>query len=58
MKEFSIDWWNSERGNVVDIDDNLCDCATWTVGDSRCECGNRRIYLEEFDKDYFLPSAD
>ena len=23
-----------------------CDCDTWYVGDKRCDCGNRRCYLE------------
>ena len=30
-------------GTVVGID--FCECETWTVGEPRCECGNRRIYL-------------
>ena len=33
------------EGVEIDIDDNLCECATWTVGEHRCSCGNRRIYL-------------
>lgn len=35
------------RGKVVEIDDNLCACARWTVGEGRCSCGNRRIYVED-----------
>jgi len=30
-------------GETISIDDNYCECAKWTVGDRRCECGNRRI---------------
>jgi hypothetical protein len=33
-------------GTEVDIDDNYCECAKWTVGDRRCSCGNVRLYLE------------
>ena len=30
-------------GTVLPFDS--CDCDSWTVGASRCECGNRRAYL-------------
>lgn len=33
------------EGTIISIDDNICDCETWTVGDHRCSCGNRRISL-------------
>ena len=34
---------NYPAGTVIDIDDNYCECATYTMGDHRCSCGNRRI---------------
>jgi len=34
------------NGTDVDVDDNICECELWIVGDRRCSCGNRRIYLE------------
>lgn len=37
---------NYPKGEEIEIDDNLCECALWTVGERRCSCGNRRIYLE------------
>lgn len=33
-------------GTEVDVDDNICECESWTVGERRCSCGNRRMYLE------------
>ena len=34
-------------GKTVELDDNLCACAKWTVGEGRCSCGNRRIYVTD-----------
>jgi hypothetical protein len=34
------------NGTFLDVNDNLCECTSWVVGDRRCQCGNRRIYLE------------
>lgn len=31
------------KGATIDIDDNICECSSYTVGERRCECGNRRI---------------
>ena len=36
---------NFPDGETVDVDDNICECETWTVGDRRCSCGNRRLEL-------------
>ena len=36
---------NFPDGETVDVDDNYCECETWTVGDRRCSCGNRRLEL-------------
>lgn len=33
-------------GTTIVIDDNFCECASWKVGEPRCICGNRRIYVE------------
>ncbi len=40
------DRWSNENcipGKTIEIDDNYCECASYTIGDRRCECGNRRI---------------
>ena len=58
LKEFTLEWWKELSGGETDIDDNICECKIWTVGEHRCECGNRRIYLDEVDKDFFVPAAD
>lgn len=36
---------NFSDGDVIDIDDNYCECATYIVGEYRCSCGSRRISL-------------
>ena len=44
-------------GEDVEID--CCECGKWTVGAPRCECGNRRIYLEVMeDAELVYPVAD
>lgn len=30
-------------GKEIEIDDNICECEKWTVGNIRCSCGNRRM---------------
>jgi hypothetical protein len=45
------------NGTEVEIDDNICECASWTVGENRCSCGARRIYLDVID-DMVFPMAD
>lgn len=34
---------NYPEGKAIDIDDNYCECETFTIGDRRCSCGYRRI---------------
>lgn len=34
---------NYPNGTVVGIDDNYCECETYTIGEHWCSCGNRRI---------------
>jgi hypothetical protein len=48
------------EGKTIEI--KCCDeCSKWTVGEHRCSCGNRRMYLE-FDGDFeswsLNPQAD
>jgi hypothetical protein len=47
VREASREKWideNYPEGTEMDI--KCCDeCSTWTVGERRCECGNRRIDL-------------
>jgi hypothetical protein len=45
-------------GKAIEIDDNICECGLWTVGESRCSCGNRRIYLTSLCKDLVGPEGD
>lgn len=47
-KEYSIEWYDAHEGDEIEIDDNLCECAHWTIGENRCSCGNVRITLEDF----------
>ena len=28
------------------LDDDAMECAGWQVGERRCDCGNRRVYIE------------
>jgi len=49
---------NYPDGDIVTID--CCDdCNEWTVGQHRCSCGNRRMYLQ-WDEDcgFAYPCAD
>ena len=39
-------WLKANMGEDVGVDDNICECETWTVGERRCSCGNRRIHAE------------
>ena len=55
-------WLEANAGNEVEFDDNLCECATWIVGERRCSCGSRRMYadyMELGDNLYLIyPQAD
>jgi hypothetical protein len=33
-------------GDEMYLDDNYCECALYTVGNHRCDCGNRRVGIE------------
>lgn len=51
VEDFLKDRWMKTAypdGKTIDIDDNYCECETYTIGDRRCSCGNRRInaYVE------------
>lgn len=35
-----------EDGDTVPIDDNYCECESYTIGSNRCDCGNRRVVVE------------
>lgn len=37
---------NYENGTQVHIKGVCQKCDSWTIGENRCSCGNRRIYLE------------
>ena len=58
MEEYTLDWWNSMEGEEEVIDDNICECEMWVVGEDRCSCGNRRIYLDNKYDDIYLPEGD
>ena len=59
MKEYSEEWFDAHIGDEIEIDDNYCECASWTIGENRCSCGNRRIYLDDLFGDGILyPMAD
>ncbi len=62
-EEEAVEFWlNENHGTIVEVDDNLCECAEWTVGERRCECGRRRMYAGcvEFSPGKYLvyPEAD
>ena len=50
---------NHPNGSAMTVD--CCDeCDSWTVGEHRCDCGNRRIYMEvegSFGKWYAYTAA-
>jgi hypothetical protein len=33
------------KGEDFPVDDNICECASMTVGENRCSCGNRRVEI-------------
>lgn len=37
---------NYTSGQLLNLDDNYCDCGTYYYASHRCSCGNRRCYLE------------
>lgn len=40
-------WVEENYPNGTEVDIDCCDfCDTWTVGEHRCSCGNRRMYLD------------
>jgi hypothetical protein len=58
MKEYTEEWYNENEGTEIEIDDNYCECAKWVIGEHRCVCGNRRIYLENIYDDILAPMTD
>jgi hypothetical protein len=45
----------------TEMDCGCDDCGNWTVGERRCNCGNRRVYLSSdgpFDNMYFYAECD
>lgn len=40
------EYFNSMKGETIDVDHSDGDGCKWVVGDHRCECGNNRYYLE------------
>lgn len=34
-----------DEGDEMVVDDHDCDCESYTVGNHRCDCGNRRICI-------------
>jgi len=49
-----------QKGEEVSI--SCCsECSTWTAGEHRCSCGNRRMYWDyngDFEEMYLFPMAD
>ena len=47
---------NYPNGTEIGIDDNICECESYTIGEQRCECGNRRIsaYPEKSGDSFYL----
>lgn len=39
-------WIKNNCKNGTELSGGCQECDTWTIGDHRCHCGNRRIYLE------------
>ena len=58
MKDWTLEYWDTMIGEEVDICDGVCECEKWTVGEHRCSCGNRRIYLDNKWDDIYLPEGD
>lgn len=40
-----------DLGDEIELGDNVCQCELYTIGESRCNCGNARISIEDFKSD-------
>ncbi len=40
-----------DMGDEVEIDDNICQCEAYIIGDNRCKCGQVRITVEDYKND-------
>lgn len=61
IREAKYRYMDSHLYDYIAID-CCCSCNNWTVGDNRCECGNRRITLDymitsDDDEVYIYPTA-
>lgn len=48
------EWLEKNKGEEVEMDDNLCECATWVVGENRCSCGNVRPFIVKEDWGFYV----
>lgn len=51
-------WWELKKGEDFQLEPEICECRKWTIGESRCSCGSRRIYLTEYVDNIFGPAGD
>lgn len=59
MEEFTEQWYEERTGTEMSIDDNICECGAWIIGEPRCLCGHRRIYLDsDFSGRFLIPAGD
>jgi hypothetical protein len=47
---------NYPAGTECALDNNICECESYTIGEKRCSCGNRRIsaFAEYFGDGFYL----
>jgi len=44
--ELAANAWKKENypiGTEIRLDNNICECESYIMGETRCSCGNRRI---------------
>lgn len=57
------EWLKENYPAGIELDQSACEeCSSWIMGEQRCSCGNRRMYLEVegdfFNGFYAYPMAD
>ena len=51
---------NYPNGTECHLDDNICECEKYIMGEKRCSCGNKRISysIECYDNEFYLILED
>lgn len=43
------EYLEKHKGEEFPLDDNLCECEIWVIGENRCSCGAVRPFLVKED---------